>query len=107
MESREHSDQLTWDYLTEREQEVLGELCAFRRAFEKYDWHPEGARPMDVGGTNGSHHSYTLGKLVKKGLADHRKGLEWGKSSTRYRGSKQYRATDRGMQVEKSRRSST
>ena len=57
-------------------------------------------KPMDVGGSNGSHHSYTLTKLVRLGLADHRKaGCDWGVAPTRYRGSKAYRPSDLGLKV--------
>lgn len=105
MESRQHSAELTWDYLSEREQECLGNLCHHYRQGQKYDWHPEAARTMDCGGSNGSHHSYTLGKLVAKGLAEHKKaGCDWGESPKRYRGSKLYRPSARGLEVEASRR---
>lgn len=58
----------------------------------------EGATPLDVGGGNGSHHSYTLTKLARKGYAEHKKlGGQWGDlRSTGYRGSKVYRPTDAG-----------
>jgi hypothetical protein len=45
--------------LTDRDLAVLRELSAY----------PNGARPMDLGGTNGSHHGATLRKLVQRGLA--------------------------------------
>lgn len=57
-----------------------------------------GLAPLDFGGTNGSDHSYRATKLVKLGLAEHRKrGLGWGSAPTRgYRGSKLYRPTEAG-----------
>ena len=50
-------------------------------------------RPMDVGGRDGSHHSYTLKRLVKKGFAEMRprgtliNSLNGGLSSFEYRAS--------------------
>lgn len=55
-----------------------------------------GVTPMECGGMNGSDHSYRLTKLVKLGLAEHRKGLKWGEASTQFRGSKKYRPTAAG-----------
>jgi hypothetical protein len=48
--------------LSEQEWEVLRELTGTRR----WGW----ARPMDLGASNGSHHSGTLKKLVRKGYAE-------------------------------------
>ena len=48
--------------MNEQEREVLGELRGG-------DW----VRPMDVGGTDGSHHSRTLARLSEQGLAERRK----------------------------------
>lgn len=48
--------------LTERDREVL-------LALSSEDWH----RPMDVGGTDRSHHSATLQKLVRYGLAEQKR----------------------------------
>lgn len=76
--------------LTEREIEVLRELvpsCS--------DEAPRWMRPMDVGGSNGSHHSATLAKLVRKGLAE-----DTGRSVNMERGSKRYRATVAGIEVD-------
>ena len=56
--------------LTDRDREVLGELPIVA-------W----VRPMDVGGTNSSHHSATLRKLVRYGLAEqkrHYRGVSGG-----------------------------
>jgi hypothetical protein len=47
-------------------------------------------RPMDLGGHDGSHHSRTLAKLVKLGLAERRQRG----SLTGIRGSWEYRALD-------------
>src|ERR1700746_2234318 len=49
-------------HLTERQRELLRWLDdeAFRT-------------PMDLGGTNGSHHSATLAQLARKGLAERKK----------------------------------
>lgn len=85
--------------LTDRDFETLGEIISAVDQRSKYSSYPEtiGVKPLDFGGSNGSHHSLTATKLVKHGMAEHRKGYgEWGKSSTHYRGSKQYRATDAG-----------
>jgi len=49
--------------ISDRQREVLGSLAAYR------DW----ARPMDVGGRDGSHHSATLGQLARQGLAERKK----------------------------------
>lgn len=59
----------------------------------------DGVTPQDCGGFNGSDHSYRLTKLVKLGLAEHRKGPTWGKASTRYKGAKKYRPSDLGRLV--------
>lgn len=56
-----------------------------------------GVAPIDCGGSNGSDHSYRFSRLVKMGFAEHRKrGMEWGKAPTRWRGSKMYRPTEAG-----------
>lgn len=86
--------------LTDRDYETLGDIIsAVDQRAKHYGGDPKhvGVRPLDFGGSNGSHHSVTATKLVNHGMAEHRKGYgEWGKSSTRYRGSKQYRPTDAG-----------
>lgn len=48
--------------LTERDLEVLAKLST-----------TEWFRPMDVGGTNSSHHSATLAKLARYGLAEQKR----------------------------------
>lgn len=97
--------------LSERDREVLGDLIhAYDTAakygfFEKrlsadFTWDGEsywdGVAPMDCGGRDGSDHSYRLSKLVRLGLAEHRKGTIWGQASTRHKGSKKYRPTEAG-----------
>ena len=55
--------------LTEIQIDVLGALAAFHRNMAKLPgWENHGARPLDLGGSNGSHHSTTLRALVQKGL---------------------------------------
>lgn len=70
--------------LTERYMDVLVGLALFlddanRRGADPY------ARPMDIGGQDGSHHTVTLTRLAKRGLVEKR---EWGgcvRPSYRYR----------------------
>lgn len=84
--------------LTERDLDTLNELRAASDSYiEVYEGHktPNGddsarargwVMPMDCGGSNGSHHSYTLHKLAKRGLCDRRKyGGQREKGSCRYR----------------------
>lgn len=96
------------EVLAERDRDMLGDLISAYDQRAKFGW-PEklrgdgvwdGVAPLDCGGTNGSDHSYRLTKLCKLGLAEARKGAsEWGKFSTRYKGSKKYRPTDRGREI--------
>lgn len=71
--------------LTERDIKTLGELSVAtnpRDAFAREGW----VMPLDCGGSNGSHHSYTLAKLAKRGLCDRKKyGGKRDKGSCRYR----------------------
>lgn len=72
--------------LTAREREVLRHLrtycedhdykCRDGRVitFNGKGW----ARPMDVGGHNGSDHSYVLARLVKKGYVERKARGSWG-----------------------------
>lgn len=88
--------------LSPRERELLSWL-------DTKEW----KRPMDVGGTNGSHHSGTLAQLARKGLAE-RKKLCWctsDKKSPAYnpkhpwcrcKGSCRYRRTPAGTKALKS-----
>lgn len=55
--------------LTERQHKIMRQLKGYSRRDiygRMIDW----ARPMDVGGYNGSHHPSTLNQLVKKGLVE-------------------------------------
>lgn len=73
--------------LTERDIDTLGELRAATDSFIKQGNYKDGwVMPMDCGGSNGSHHSYTLHKLAKRGLCDRKKyGNRREKGSCRYR----------------------
>lgn len=79
--------------LTPRDIEVLHDLVAFMFSPHAPTW----ARPLDIGGTNGSHHSATLAKLTKRGLVERvqRGTLDLFPGATR--GAWQYRATASGM----------
>lgn len=95
--------------LTARDMETLGELIAAQdqhrdyyrrigRGQDEADQH--GFAPLDFGGRNGSHHGVTATKLAKRGLVEMRKrGFSWGKAPTSFRGSKQYRPTDKGREL--------
>jgi hypothetical protein len=48
--------------LTERQHDLLAVLSQ--------PWAAEWARPMDLGASNGSHHSTTLRQLVRRGLVE-------------------------------------
>lgn len=86
--------------LTRRDFETLGDIIYAFDQHAKYtrDVDQLGVKPLDFGGSNGSHHSVTATKLVRRGMIEHRKsGYPWGKSPKRgYRGSKYYRPTDAG-----------
>lgn len=73
--------------LTERDIDTLGELEVATRNHLQVIPEREGwVMPMDCGGMNGSHHSYTLHKLAKRGLCDRKKyGGKRVKGSCRYR----------------------
>jgi hypothetical protein len=81
--------------LSESEDQVLRELDVFCRHMD--DMRTQGyrvrvwARPMDVGGRDGSNHSSILSRLAQKGLAERRQ-----RSATGSRGSWVYRITDEG-----------
>ncbi len=55
--------------MTGRQRDVLAALCRHTDNGIKHDWHRSWARPMDVGGFNGSHHGATLRQLHRMGLA--------------------------------------
>lgn len=53
-------------------------------------------RPMDFGGSNGSHHSHTATKLAKLGFVEVYMASEKRPWRSRYSGGKRYRLTDAG-----------
>jgi hypothetical protein len=53
--------------LTERQVEILGDLASIARRDPTF-W----ARPLDLGGTDSSHHGATLRRLAARGLVDQR-----------------------------------
>lgn len=61
--------------VSERDLEVLRDLCS------QSDW----ARPMDCGGTDSSHHSATLARLVRWGFAERKRRAGWTRPSWLYR----------------------
>lgn len=63
--------------LTDRDYQTLGELEAANRNHTELDYRGGWAKPLDCGGSNGSHHGITLAKLNRAGLAD-RKGYNPG-----------------------------
>lgn len=69
--------------LSPREAELLAEVKVM--GFDVGEWF----RPMDVGGRNGSDHSYVLGRLVAKGYLEARyrtgPGGKWARGSKKYR----------------------
>jgi len=72
--------------LTERDIETLGELIAATDNFLQYKIKDGWVMPLDFGGHNGSHHSYTASKLAKRGLCERKKyGGRHEKGSCRYR----------------------
>lgn len=81
--------------LTANQREALEGLVWARKSGQGCREMGDGIRyctPMDIGGSNGSHHSATLLALSKKGLADRYKFRGFGP-----RGSCAYRATDAGV----------
>lgn len=89
--------------VTERDRSVLSDLDWLNN-FSQYPtrW----ARPMDIGGSNGSHHSNTLRKLERLGLVQSKQrgwpDPEPGEPEPKWkpgkwnRGAKLYRVTDAG-----------
>lgn len=72
--------------LTERDIETLLALECATDNFVAHNYRDGWVMPMDCGGMNGSHHSYTLHKLAKRGLAARKKyGGKRQKGSCRYR----------------------
>lgn len=60
--------------ITERDLETLNELEAANADHERRGFRKGWARPMDCGGSNGSHHHKTLQKLVRMGFAEENRG---------------------------------
>lgn len=56
--------------MTTRQRTVLADLRHFSDASLVHSFLPKWARPLDVGGRNGSHHGATLLGLAKAGLAE-------------------------------------
>lgn len=81
--------------LTKRDIDTLGELDAAVRNFLEYDIRNGFVRPLDCGGSNGSHHSPTLKKLAARGLVLRRKA--WG--GAHEKGSCSYRITEEGKKL--------
>jgi hypothetical protein len=73
--------------LTDRDFETLRDVLAATDNFIRCDNYKDGwVMPLDCGGSNGSHHSYTLRKLSLRGLCDRKKyGGKREKGSCRYR----------------------
>ena len=96
----------------ERERELLASLAwSADHATYPRPWQT----PLDLGGTNGSHHSGTLAKLARKGLVNYkqRTGSEppkWENAKPLprgHRGSKAYRITPLGREALERAREST
>lgn len=79
--------------LTARQLDVLRNLHWFARSAAQRGSSPR-ARPMDVGGRDGSHHSATLAQLVRKGLVKRTVRAAWAS-----RGSFTYWITEEGRAV--------
>ena len=86
--------------LTERDLDTLGELRAASDSARKHDPRPIRAdgfvQVMDVGGYDASHHSKTLTKLVRRGLAEVWAARDKQPWRSRYAGGRLYRITERG-----------
>jgi len=88
--------------LTERDWDVLETL---RFTNDEATCPRKWATPLDLGAGNGSHHSQTLAKLVRRGLVEgfQRAGTIRGVTTARgvgmSRGSKCYRITDAGREA--------
>lgn len=85
--------------LTEKENEVLSEAeYILRKPHNGVQWvggYVGWFTPLCVGGGSGSHHFYTLKKLIKKGLIETLKR----DSFSGIRGSRIYRITDSGVKL--------
>lgn len=60
---------MTQERITDRDLETLNELEAASNSHAASGFRRGWCRPMDCGGSNGSHHSKTLAKLVRLGFA--------------------------------------
>lgn len=78
--------------LTDDERQLLIELDAYERNMRDLGLEWKWARPLDVGGHNGSRHSYLLGRLVQHGYAEDRQRSP----VNGRRGSKVYHTTEAG-----------
>ena len=78
--------------LTERDHDILASLAAYQAS--AYLWQKQHARPMDLGAWNGSHHSATLNKLVRRGLVARSRPPVAGR-----KGSQRYWLTEAGARV--------
>jgi hypothetical protein len=91
--SERGSEDMTVKPLTQRDIDTLQELALagdnMRRLGRADMW----VKPMDCGGRNNSHHSRTLTKLAKRGLAE--REAPW--SLSMVRGSCRYRINDAGI----------
>lgn len=80
---------MTTHALIERDYAILAALLDVRtRAPSPQTWF----RPLDVGGTSGSHHSPTLRKLERRGLVDQKPRTAGGRKFGRL-----YRITNAGI----------
>lgn len=71
--------------ITERDIEVLKDVVSTADDWQRVGINDRWMMPLDLGGTNGSHHSYTLHKLAARGLIDMKKyGGKREKGSCRY-----------------------
>jgi hypothetical protein len=61
---------MTGKITTRREYETLRSLMSVSDYFRQNNIKKGFVRPMDVGGSKGSHHGSTLSRLAKKGLCD-------------------------------------
>lgn len=79
--------------LTERDYDVLECLEGFNQQLDG-NGDPEGARPMDIGASDASHHCSTLKKLEGRGLVQSR--TKWTNLERRTGGPRLYWVTDAG-----------
>lgn len=81
---------------TEEKEILVGAEYIHRRPEQGMQGVGEGwFKPMHVGGSDGSHHSRTLRKMVKKGLIETERNWSFGW----YANSRRYRITEPGLQL--------